>query len=165
MSVVFSEPSGPLVILGLPNFSFMQIGSLTETIFEALLAGRLFPRPSAPIATAVFPGKGTTSAFFELFSMTPIVFATPLSSILHISKAKVGGFPSECFPIGSFLFFVAYSNIPTTAVSPPDSPTPNPVSVEWSTYVVISSSYSAAVDIFPESHVFFVSSVGQLLSH
>lgn len=116
------------------------------------------------MATVGFPEKGLALVFYELFSTTPLVSVGQPLPLQQSGNAKVFFLPSGCYPMVSFLFLTAYLKIPRTAVSPPGTPTPNPASADRSTTVVMSSSYSAAVGMFPGSHVFLELRVEQSLS-
>lgn len=136
-----------------PKVALTQFESLTEHLWEVSLVERLLPRPRAPIVRIVVPENVFASVFLELFSTTPLAMEGPIN--FHLSgNAKVFGFPLEWTPIVRSSFFVGSSTIPVTADYPPYSPTPKPVSAVRSTTHVMSSSYSAAVELFPESHDF-----------
>ncbi len=111
----------------------------------------LLPEPDTPVTQVNKPKGMRTSKFFRLFSRAPNT-----SSHLPFVRRRFSGTaiclaPHRYCPVIDSLLALISSIVPSATTLPPCTPAPGPISIMWSAAIIVSSSCSTTIRVFPRS--------------
>ncbi len=110
----------------------------------------LLPEPETPVTQVNTPIGNETLTSLRLFSDAPSIFINPLGFLLFSGIGMVYSL-ERYFPVSDLSFFTKSWIFPVATTSPPFSPAPGPISTMKSAFLIVSSSCSTTMIVFPLS--------------
>ena len=134
------------------------------TFFKILLTSVDLPEPETPVTAINFPRGNLTLMFCRLFSAAPLI---SMKRPLPLRRSKGTGIfflPDKYCPVIDFLFLATCFGVPEATISPPKAPAPGPTSTSQSAAIMVSSSCSTTIKVFPKSRIFLRLEIRRSLS-
>ena len=108
------------------------------------------PEPLTPVTGTNSPSGNWTSIPFKLFSFASLTVSTRFGSTgRRFFGVVISLLPEIYAPVIDFLELMSSSRFPETTISPPCSPAPGPISTIQSEVLIVSSSCSTTISVFP----------------
>ena len=122
------------------------------------------PEPDTPVTETKQPSGISTSIFFKLCSLAPLMVTQSPLGVLRSCGVEINRFPEMYWPVMDSLFFLNCETEPEWTITPPCSPAPGPISTMWSATQIVSSSCSTTRTLLPISLSLSRVSINLLLS-
>ena len=132
------------------GYNFPLFSWLNNIGYRVELTRVDFPLPLTPVTTVITPKGNSTSIFFRLFPFAPNNLRVLFHFLLFLG-ISISSLPLKNFPVIEFLFFIISFGLPKATTSPPKVPAPGPISSILSACIIVSSSCSTTIKVFPNS--------------
>ena len=148
--MTLSSCSTPSMHLCFPATTLARFNFFARLLYKISLTSELFPEPDTPVTQVITPNGKLTSIFFKLFSSAPLTVKNPVGCFLSFGTGIFNS-PLKYFPVIDSGHCIISSAVPIATSSPPCSPAPGPISTMQSASLIVSSSCSTTISVFPKS--------------
>ena len=150
MVMILSICSIPNIPSCSPGFALALCSVRARDLFKISFISVLFPEPDTPVTTHMTLRGIFTSIFCRLFCLAFFIVIYPFGSRRR-SGISILRLPLIYWPVVEVSCARIAAGGPATTTSPPSSPAPGPISTIQSAFIMVSSSCSTTMTVFPIS--------------